>query len=197
MGSRDSSRRGGSEDETTSRLIDLARGGDAAAADQLFARALPVLKRWAAGRLPAHARDLLETQDLVQDTLLRTFKNLETFDARGEGALQAYLRQALLNRIRDEMRRVKRRGEHGELDSAIPAVDPSPLEAAIGASAVDRYERALAQLKPADREAIILRLEMSFSYEEIAAALDKPSVGAARKMLERAVLKLAEVMACE
>ena len=181
--------------ETTSRLLERARDGDRHAIDELFARSLPILRRWASGRLPANARDLVDTHDLVQETLLRTFKKLDTFEARGEGALQAYLRQALLNRIRDEIRRTRRRGDHDEIDSAVPDLGPSPLESVIGASALDRYERALAQLKPADREAIILRLELGFSYEEVAAALNKPTVGAARKMLERAVVRLAEIMA--
>jgi DNA-directed RNA polymerase specialized sigma24 family protein len=51
------------------------------------------------------ARDLRDTDDLVQDTLLRAFKRLETFENRGEGAFLAYLRQSLLNAIRDDLRR--------------------------------------------------------------------------------------------
>jgi DNA-directed RNA polymerase specialized sigma24 family protein len=37
------------------------------------------------------------------------FQKLKTFESRGEGALAAYLRQALLNRLREEIRRAKRR----------------------------------------------------------------------------------------
>ena len=36
---------------------------------------------------------------------------------------------------------------------------------------MERYERALEQLKPEDREAIIARVEMGYSYEELAEAL--------------------------
>jgi len=63
------------------------------------------------------ARDVSDTQDLVQETLLQTFKRVETFESRGDGAFQAYLRQALLNRIRNELRRFRRRPEATDLDS--------------------------------------------------------------------------------
>ena len=40
--------------------------------------------------------------------MFRTLRNLKTFEYRHEGALQAYLRQAVMNRIRDEIRRNQR-----------------------------------------------------------------------------------------
>lgn len=180
--------------ETTMRLFERARSGDEQALEQLFARCLPALKRWASGRLPRHARDLAETQDLVQETLIQTFKRLQAIEPRGAGTFQAYLRQAVMNRIRDELRKTGRRGVPAELDTAIPAADPSPLERAIGADAVERYEGALAGLSVQDREAIILRVELGFTYEEIAEALGKPTPGAARKTVERAVVRLAVEM---
>ena len=91
--------------ESTFELLDRARAGDHDALDRLFARHLKPLQRWASGRLPTWARDLTDTDDLVQDTLLRTFKRMESFEPRRVGALQAYLRQAVLNRLRDELRR--------------------------------------------------------------------------------------------
>jgi RNA polymerase sigma-70 factor (ECF subfamily) len=87
---------------------------------------------------------------------------VETFEARGEGAFQAYLRQALLNRIRNELRRFRRRPEATDLDSQQVAEGPSPLEAAIGREAVERYEAALSDLKPEERELIIARIEMGY-----------------------------------
>ena len=61
-------------------LLDRARAGDNQALDRLFERYLPRLQRWARGRLPVWARDLADTHDLVQDTLLRTFKRIDGFD---------------------------------------------------------------------------------------------------------------------
>ena len=180
--------------ETTFHLIERVRAGDDAALEALFARYLVPLRRWASGRLPRWARDMSDTQDLVQETLIKTFKRIEGFDSRGEGALQAYLRQALMNRIRDELRRFDRRGQSGTLDTQAPAPAPSPLEQAIGRQATERYERALARLRPVDREAIVARVEMGCSYDELAEVLGKPSAEAARKAAMRALLRLAEEM---
>lgn len=184
----------GSAPDATIHLLERARAGDEAALDKLFARYLKPLRRWASGRLPRWARDMADTQDLVQETLLQTFKRIEGFEARGEGALQAYLRQALMNRIRDELRRFDRRGPAAALDTQEPDGAPSPLDAAIGQQNTERYERALARLRDADREAIIARVELGCSYEEMAAALGKPSPDAARKAAQRAVIRLVAEM---
>jgi RNA polymerase sigma-70 factor (ECF subfamily) len=180
--------------ETTFRLIDRARSGDQEALEQLFARYLKPLQRWARGRLPGWARDLADTDDLVQDTLLRTFRKIEGFEPRRVGALQAYLRQAVLNRIRDELRRRRRRPEMTELDGLELDGAAPPLEEAIGREAIERYESALTRLRPEEREAIIARVEMGYSYEELAEALGKPSAEAARKAAERALVRLTEEM---
>jgi len=160
----------------------------------LFARHLKPLQRWARGRLPGWARDLADTDDLVQDTLVQTFKRIEGFEPRGVGALQAYLRQAVFNRIRDELRRKGRQPDATDLDGLEVDGGQSPLEQAIGHEAVDRYERALDRLKPEEREAIIARVEMGYSYEELAEALGKPTPDAARKAAQRALVRLAEEM---
>lgn len=175
-------------------LLNRARAGDEAALEQLFARYLRPLRRWASGRLPKWARDMADTQDLVQETLLQTFRKMEGFEFRGEGALQAYLRQALMNRIRDELRRFSRRGAPSALDSQAPDMGPSPLEAAIGRQSAERYERALCRLRVEDREAIVARLELGCSYEELATALGKPSAEAARKAASRALVRLVAEM---
>jgi RNA polymerase sigma-70 factor (ECF subfamily) len=179
--------------ESTGQLIERARRGDAQAVSRLCERHLDPLRRWARGRLPRWARDVADTDDLVQDTLLQTFRRIEAFEPRRAGALQAYLREALMNRIRDELRKAARRPrDTGATDEADPAL--SPLEQAIGREAVARYERALATLEPGDREAIIGRVEMGYSYQELADALGKPSAEAARKAAERAIVRLAQEM---
>jgi RNA polymerase sigma-70 factor (ECF subfamily) len=157
-------------------------------------RYLPRLSRWASGRLPQWARDLSDTDDLVQDTLIRSVANLEHFEARGEGALQAYLRGAVMNRIRDEIRRKRRTPARGPLDSTITAQGKSPLEAAIGAETLAKYDSALDRLDSETREAVIARIEMGCSYAEIAELMGKPSADAARMTVSRALIKLAEEM---
>lgn len=180
--------------ESSIDLLQRARAGDEAALELLVARYLPRLQRWASGRLPRWARDITETQDLVQETLIQTLRKIEAFEPHHDGALQAYLRQGILNRIRDEMRRAGRRPAAGVLDSQVEDPEVSPLESAIGAEAVARYERALGRLRREDREAIIARVELDCSNSEIAELLRKPTANAARMTVERALVKLAEEM---
>jgi RNA polymerase sigma factor (sigma-70 family) len=181
-------------------LLRRAREGDAQALDDLIRRHRGPLRRWARGRLPRWTRDLRDTEDLVQETLAQTIRHINDFEPRHDGALQAYLRQALINRVRDEVRRVTRYPTAaGFEEEAAEQADAaaSPLDQAIGREAVDRYERALQRLRPDERELIIARVEMQQSYAQIAAAHGKPSADAARMAVTRALVRLAEEMDVE
>ena len=184
---------------STSDLLRRARMGDRDALDALFQRHLGPLRRWARGRLPRWTRDLRDTEDLVQDTLAQTLRHVDDFEPRHEGALRAYLRQAVLNRIRDEVRRVSRVSIAPDLGEATELIDPaaSPLDDAIGRESVAKYEAALQRLRAEDRELIIARLEMQQSYAEIAATCGKRTPDAARMAVARALVKLAEEMDVE
>ena len=178
--------------DTTYMLLTRAKAGSRDALDRLFARHIPLLRRWASGRLPRWARDMADTSDLVQETVIQTFKRVEAFEPRGEGSLQAYLRQAVLNRIRSEIRSKGRKPAIDALDEQIAADHTSPLEAAIRQEQLDRYDAAMARLTDLERELIVARLELGLTYEEIAGALKKPSWNAARMATARALVRLAE-----
>ena len=51
----------------TTTLIQRIRSGDECAREQLFQRYLPLLQRWAVGRLPSHARKLADTDFPVRE----------------------------------------------------------------------------------------------------------------------------------
>ncbi len=181
-------------EESSIDLLAKVRDGDDGALDRLLARHLPRLRRWASGRLPAWARDRGDTDDLVQETMIQTLKRIEAFQPQHDGALQAYLRQAIVNRIRDAVRRAARRPEAVPLDDQMEGGNVSPLEEAIGRESLERYDAALAQLRDQDREAIVGRIELGHTYEELAGALGKPTSHAARIAVHRAMLRLAEAM---
>ena len=175
-------------------LIGRAQAGDNEALNRLLERYLPRLERWARGRLPSSARTMLETGDLVQDAIIRALPRVNTFDVRHEGALFAYLRQAVQNRIIDLYRRRSRRPQRDEMPEDLKANNTSPLEAALGAEAMERYEQALACLSDDDRQAVVMRVELGHEYEAIAIAMNKPSPAAARMACTRAVARLAQEM---
>lgn len=180
--------------DSTLTLLTRARAGDELALNDLFARYLPLLRRWASGRLPRWARDLAETPDLVQDTLVQVFRNITGFEHRGEGAFQGYLRQAVMNRIRNEIRNARGRPPHLDLDEGAPANDRSPLEMAIGTEELERYEAALQRLRDEDRELIVARIELGLTFAEVADAFGKGSANTARMAVARAIARLAGEM---
>jgi RNA polymerase sigma-70 factor (ECF subfamily) len=175
-------------------LIVQAQSGDDDALNRLLDRYVPRLRRWASGRLPSSMRTMLDTGDLVQDAVVAALRRLPTIDVQHEGALFAYLRQAVNNRIIDLYRRKQRWPERQEMPVDAESHETSPLDAAMRAEDVERYEQALARLGDDDRQLIVLRVEFGFDYAAMAAAMNKPSAAAARMACTRAIGKLAQEM---
>jgi len=176
---------------STANLLRRVNGGDAIAKERLVAIYLPILMRWGKGRLPMTARSMAETQDLVQMTLIRALDNIGEFESYREGAFLAYLRKILMNLIYNEIRRPQSRLGGAEFKPENIPADESPITQ----DQMIQYEKALAKLKDADREGIILRLEFGLSYGEIAAAMRKPSANAARMFVSRALANFATYIA--
>lgn len=178
----------------TVELLRRAQEGDQQALDRIMQRYLPRLQGWARGRLPGYARSLFDTSDLVQETLSRTFQALDRIEVRGVGGFESYVRQAVLNGIRDQIRRAAIRPRSGQNPEDLVHRDPSPLESAIGADMLDRYERGMTALDPEDRRLIHLRVELELEYAEIAALTGRPTRDAARMAFQRALARLTDVM---
>lgn len=181
-------------DEPTIELVIKARDGDRLAVEALLQRCLPELKRWAHGRLPAAARGNLDTGDLVQETVLHVLRRLDHFEPRHVGAMQAYLHQSVINRIRDEVRKVTRRPAPGELPVDLTADDTSPLETTVRNEAYRRYRAALQELSSRDKTFIVARIEAQWSVPEIARHFGIKSVDAARMAVSRAVKRLVKTL---
>src|SRR4051794_28155321 len=175
-------------------LLLKAQSGDADALNTLIGRSLPRLQRWASGRMPSGIRSMNDTGDIVQEAVINALRNLRTLEIRTDGALQAYLRQSVKNRIIDQYRRHGRRPPREEIPEDAVAAGPSALDEAIGAEALEKYDRALESLKEEDRQAIILRVELGLEFSEIAEQLGKPTADAARMAVKRALERLADAM---
>jgi RNA polymerase sigma-70 factor (ECF subfamily) len=176
-------------------LIARAKGGDRSALSTLLLRHMPILRRWAHGRLPKWARAFGDTADLVQDAVLNTLRRLDQFEAKGEKALQGYLRLAVQNRIVDVLRRSDLRTRASEVTDDEPdRTQPSPLALAITAQEQERYRTALARLRNEDQTLIVGRLELGYSYDQLSLVVGKSSADAARVALRRSLTRLVEEM---
>jgi RNA polymerase sigma-70 factor (ECF subfamily) len=176
--------------DSTVVILDRAQRGDPKAIQTLISRAAPEVRRWARGRLPRHVRHDANTEDVVQDAVLKTLKNLARVRVRTVGGLQAYLRVSVVNRIRDLIRGTTRHGVPLEIPDTLGVDEPSPLELAIRAQRLSTFLEALARLRPADRQLIVWRVELGYTTDEIAIRLGK-SKGAAGMSVGRALDRLA------
>ena len=176
---------------STAVLIRHARRGDPGARHTLLNRFLPLLRRWAHGRLPAVVRDINDTEDFVQIALIKALSQIAAFRSERPGSFLIYLRRILLNQIRDEVRKRRGRPKNVDLDENLPSEkDAIHLEQLIGAERLLSYERALARLSKRQQELVVMRLEFGLSYPEIAAEVAS-TPDAVRVMVSRAVAKLA------
>jgi RNA polymerase sigma factor (sigma-70 family) len=175
-------------------LLRRARAGDSQALNRLLGRYLPKLIRFAQHRVPDWARNGLDTGDFVQETILRTVRHIPSLEPTGDGALLRYLRRALSNRIHNQLRHGRRHPAPIALDESVQDLRPSPLDTAIARENGERYAAALRLLKPRDRTAIVGRIELGYTYEQLALVLGRPSGEAARVAVRRALLRLSDAM---
>ena len=129
----------------------------------------------------------------MQDAVLGTLNTSTKFEHRTVGALQAYLRESVVNRIRDLIRRVQRRGVAVEPPkNARPAALAS--ERAILHERLEQILEALQRLRPTDRQAIIWRVELGYSTAEIARRLGRSRKRRRGMTVSRALARLGTEM---
>ena len=177
-------------------LFQRVQAGGRSAVDALFERYSSWLRRWARGRLPQWVRGAIDTSDLVQDTLHQTFVRLDGFRSREASALRIYLRRAVENRIRDELRRAKRRGGTGGTGTPVRlSNDAAPQhQQLVDVETWKLYMDGLARLSPRDRRLIAGHAELGYNHHQLALVEGLPSPDAARMALRRAVIRLSEVI---
>ena len=181
--------------QPTDELLRRIRAGSNEAQQVLYQRCLPLLQRWAHGRLPRGARDVADTDDLVQVSLMRALKHLGELQSERSGSFLAYLRQILLNEVRAEMRKHRVRGEQIDVDTLELADEQdSAIEQLVGRDRMRAYESALASLNQRQQELIMMRLEFGMSFPEIALETGSDA-DAVRMMITRALKALTERIA--
>jgi RNA polymerase sigma-70 factor (ECF subfamily) len=178
----------------TVELVERAREGDETAWEILMRRYRGPLQRFARSRLARQSHRLADTDDVVQDVTINVFRRLHRIELRFPGALLAYLRRSVSNRVADEHRRSVRQGPTATLNDNLPDGHQSPLDVTIDRDKVRAYRTALLALSADDRLAIVLRLERGETYDVIAGRLGKPTPNAARVAVARAMFKLAKQM---
>jgi RNA polymerase sigma-70 factor, ECF subfamily len=134
-----------------------------------------------------------EAEDLTQDVFLKIFKSLDTFDRRAN--FQTWLVSVSRNLCIDHYRSVRKERETidrdvdaGELAPA--AVTQSPVAALEQRDRVELLKKAMDQLPPTLRSAVLLRDIQELSYQEIADRLHLPE-GTVKSRINRGRTELA------
>jgi len=87
--------------------------------------------------------------------------------------------------------------EDGDAVLERPSTNPSPLELAMRQQARARYLAALDKLRLEDRLLIFGRIDMGYSYEQLAIASGRVTPDATRVAVRRALVRLAKTMGRE
>jgi RNA polymerase sigma-70 factor, ECF subfamily len=137
--------------------------------------------------------DPSRAEELAQDTFVKAFQRLETFDAARR--FSSWLLSIAHHSAVDELRRGRVRTE--PLDEALPghvqrlgSTDDTPAVAAERSALKQALGAAIRRLRPEYAELVALRYEQEFTLEEIAEATGLP-VGTIKSSLHRARTELA------
>jgi len=190
----------------TQQQLRAAQAGDTAALDGLFARYLPRVRAMVAARIGHTARQMVEIDDLVQETLRDALLGLQSLDADTDGLFAHWLARSIENNVRDALRRGRAQKRGGALvrrfadlertlsDSLFPDRELAVSQVLRGQELEELIERKLLQLGERYREVIALRVRGGLSYREIAAAMGLPSENTANVLFLRARSRLAELL---
>jgi RNA polymerase sigma-70 factor, ECF subfamily len=193
------------EPTTTQALLQRVQTGDKGALNELYNRYLMRVLAAVRARLGAELRGKLESWDVVQDALLASLKNVESFNQTSEGAFLNWLAKVVENRIRDQLDyfRAGKRDHRLEksllgprsvessvqLDLPERGSAPTPSQVLILSEDLARLEQATDQLPEESRELIVAVKIEGRTYDEIAQASGK-SPDAVRMQVKRALLAL-------
>jgi RNA polymerase sigma-70 factor (ECF subfamily) len=156
----------------------------------------PFLKAIAAAEFPDHLQSRIDDSDLVQETLLKATRQVDQFRGSTEKELEAWLRETLLNQIRDSLRFHGRQQRDVGIEiavplSEIPTSDPTASEQVRKAEAKELIQRALSDLSEDYRTVLLLRQQNDLSFVEISDQMQR-SPDAVRMLWGRAILVLGE-----
>jgi RNA polymerase sigma-70 factor (subfamily 1) len=176
--------------ESIEKVLHRVRRGDRAAFDQAAAAFRSRLNALVSLRLGRELRTTIEVDDIVQETLLRAFRSLESLRSTDPGAFFGWLAGIAGHVIVDEARRRDRRPEV-PLETSVPGKGASPSRALRRGERLERLQGALDSLDPDHREVILLARIEGLPLDEVGRRMDRTQ-GAVAQLLWRALRKLRE-----
>ncbi len=186
--------------QETTVLLREARDGSREALDRLFERCAPRLLAVIRLRLGRELRGRLESRDILQACLLKSFERIDQLEGSDARSLMAWLARIAQNELRDRVDHQRRQRRDARLEVPLGDQDrelAGRVRSALSQVILDerslRLERALEALADDHREVIVLRKLEERGWAEIAKRLDR-SEDACRMLLARAMTALTLAM---
>ncbi len=185
------------DQESIHELINRARNGDRAAFDDLIGRYRSRIESLVHSRLSRHLQQVIEADDILQETFLKAFRSLKQFQDQGEDSFMRWMGTIAENTIRSAARR-KGLLQTGELFQDVPNVhnvpnvpdrDVTPSRHARREERFDRLQDALDSLDPDSKKVIVLARIQGLPIKEVARRLER-TPNATSILLYRALVKL-------
>ena len=189
----------------TQELVALAKDGDSSAVNQLCGLYVERVRWMVRLHMGKELRPKLDSMDLVQETLVRALGGLDDFTYRNEGDFVRWLSKIAENELRGNLRKLQagkrdmrkevRFDGHGSTAGSEFGGTPSPIKTTTPSVVMSRQEdfarleKALDELTPEYRDAIVLARIEGLSYAEMGTRLGK-SADAARMLATRAMAAL-------
>jgi RNA polymerase sigma-70 factor (ECF subfamily) len=182
--------------EESTVLLRKARQGSREALGELYSRYGTRLLAFIRMRIGGDLRARVDSRDILQSALLKSFQRIEQFEGDTGATLMGWLMRIAENEIRDQVDYHHR--QRRDADAAVPidagGVDlaaqvRSAFSEAVVSEEAERLGAALRALDPDHRDVIVLRKLEELSFKEVAARMGR-SEDACRMLLARAMVAL-------
>ena len=159
-----------------------------------------IVKRYSR-RVYALAKSRCRNEDVAEEIAQSVFATVAAKLGSGQytehGRFESWLFRVAMNRVRDTIRRAKRRPETHDAEALADQPDRSipgrAEESGLDQGALVRLREAMASLSEADREVIELRHHGGLSFKQMSEMLEEP-VGTLLARHHRALKKLRETL---
>lgn len=172
-------------------LVLMVRDGDSDAFEALFNRYRDSLRKLLQSRVANNE----DAEDLLQDTFVKVFLNIDKYDERYTFGQWVYTiaRNTFIDYIRRRRDEVSTGSYSQDKSSVAPSSDASPEERFISIQSNNQIEGYMNSLSPKYRRLIELRFYKEYSYEEIASELGMP-IGTVKTQIHRAREQLCKLI---
>ena len=182
--------------QETTRLLVRARDGSSEALNEVYGRIAGRLLALIRLRLGPELRGQVESRDVLQATLLKSFEHIDRFEGKQGASLMAWLARIAENEIRDlaDYHQRQRRDARRNVPLTGAARDLAAHVRSLSSQIVladeaMRLERGLESLPEHHRQIVVMRKLEELRWSEIARRLGK-SEDACRMLLARAMAAL-------